>query len=289
MHTKAAVIVGASVLAMAVAYAAPSQAQTRVPVAGSYVPSPPALRYVQQGGLWYYYYDRPAVVQPDPRREKPQAPPRPARGTEYVYANVEGGYASLTLSTLAAQGTLITQDLRPTSVTTSSGGAFYGVGGGFRLAFLTLGGRVRGASLGVGQYSTINGELGAHIAMNRFEPYFTLAAGYAKLSASGSEVAGIPDLDIHGWNARAGLGFDYYADKNFSIGVNFTGDVVAMARPGVDLSTSPEKQAQNRVSACEAQTDPTAQQQCITNAVHDAEGASAGFAGTASVVMGLHF
>ena len=78
-------------------------------------------------------------------------------------------------------------------------------------------------------------------------------------------MAGIPDLDIHGWNARAGLGFDYYADKNFSIGVNFTGDVVAMARPGVDLSTSPEKQAQDRVAACQAQTDPTAQQQCITN------------------------
>src|SRR5439155_11855270 len=123
----------------------------------------------------------------------------------------------------------------------------------------------------------------------RVEPYFTFGAGYAKLVGSGSDVAGIADLDIHGWNARAGLGLDYYADKNFTVGLNYTGDLLAMARSGVDLSTSPEAQAKERVASCQSLTSPVERQQCATNIVHDTEGASAGFASTLSVVMGLHF
>jgi hypothetical protein len=148
---------------------------------------------------------------------------------------------------------------------------------------------VRGSHLSIGDLSTINGELGARITLNRVEPYFTFAGGYAKLAATTNKVANITDLDIHGWNARAGLGVDYYADKNVTIGVNFTGDVLAMARPGVDLSTSPEAQARERVATCQAMTDPSQQQACAERVVHDAEGASAGFAGTMSIVMGLHF
>jgi hypothetical protein len=195
----------------------------------------------------------------------------------------------VSLSTLAAAGTLEAGTIRPVSVSTTGGGAFYGVGGGLRFGFLTLGGRVRGAHLTVGDLSTINGELGARVTLNRVEPYFTFAGGYAKLSATSGEVAGIPDLRMHGWNARTGLGVDYYPDKNFTIGVNFTGDVVALARPGVDLSTSPEAQARERVATCQSMTNPAEQEQCARNVIHDAEGASAGFAGTMAVVMGLHF
>src|SRR5579859_4872938 len=278
MRTLAAVLVGSSVLAIAT-LAKNATAQTRWPVTGSYVPAPAASPYYQNGlaspyyqnGAWYYAYYRPMPARPDADRGKVEKPePRPARTNEIVYLNVEGGYETLSLSTLTAAGSLVTGDIRPVSVNTSGGGAFYGIGGGFRLGFLTLGGRVRGAHLDVGSLQTIDGELGARITFNRVEPYFTFGAGYAKLAATGSEVAGIPDLDIHGWNARAGIGLDYYPDKNFTIGVNFTGDVLAMARPGVDLSTSPETQAQNRVSECQAMTDPNQQAQCAANVAHDA-------------------
>jgi hypothetical protein len=208
---------------------------------------------------------------------------RPARGPEPIYVNVEGGYEAADLHTLAAH------NLTPESVESSGSGAFYGVGAGFRLAFFTLGGRVRGGHLSIGDLSTIDGELGAHIALERFEPYFTFGAGYAKLRASGNALAGIPDLSIHGFNARAGLGLDYYADKIFTVGVNFTGDLLAMARPGIDLSTSPQAQAESQVRNCNAIADPVERNRCIANVVHDAEGSSAGFAGTFSVVMGLHF
>jgi hypothetical protein len=288
MQRKTAVLAGPVALAIA-ALSSKATADSRWQPMGSYgAPSPAPAAYYPQGGSWYYAY-RPVLTKPEGDRVSPEKPPRPDRINEVVYANVEAGYQSLSISTLTAVGSLATGDIRPASVASSGGGAFYGIGGGFRIAFLTLGGRVRNANLGLGSLSTIDGELGARITLSRFEPYFTFGAGYAKLGASGGEVAGIPDLDIHGWNARAGLGLDYYPDKNFTLGVNMTGDVLAMARPGVDLSTSPEAKARERVSECQAMTDPSAQQQCAASVVHDAEGASAGFAGTFAFVMGLHF
>jgi hypothetical protein len=267
MGTQTAVLVSSSALAMAM-FASPAQAQTPWSPAG----------------------DRPIAAGVEADRSKREASStRPARINELVYANVEGGYETLAISTVTAAGTLSARDIRPVSVETSGGGAFYGVGAGFRFAFFTLGGRVRGAHLSAGDLSTIDGELGARLVFNRFEPYFTFGAGYAKLSASSGEVAGIPDLDIHGYNARAGLGLDYYPDKNFTLGVNVGSDVLAMARSGVDLSTSPEAQARERVKACQALTEPTQQQQCATSVVHDVEGASAGVAGTFAVMMGVHF
>ena len=281
MSTKAAVI--SSMLAFASTLSSTVQADTRWPLGANFSARASAVSDGQPNGLWDDGY-RPVAARPERDRPKAESPTsRPSRQSEIVYANFEGGYEALSISTLTAH------NLTPLSVGTSGSGAFYGLGGGVRFGFFTLGGRVRGSQLSIGDLSTIDGEIGARVALDRFEPYFTFAAGYASLSASSGQIAGIPDVDIHGWNARAGIGLDYYADKNFSVGINLTGDVVAMARPGVDLSTSPEAQAQARVKTCESLTDPAQQAQCASNIVHDAEGASTGFAGTCAVVMGLHF
>jgi hypothetical protein len=210
-------------------------------------------------------------------------PERPARIEEIVYLNAESGFLSLSLTSLAER------ELRPAWVPSSGGGAFYGAGAGVRFKFLTLGGRVRGSQLGVGSFSTIVGELGARVTLERFEPYFTMAAGRASLIASSGEVAGIRDLDIHGYTGRAGLGLDYYADKNFSVGASLNGEVVGMARPGVDLSTSPRTQAEERVRACQSLTGTAQQIDCTRTAAREAEGASVGFGTTLSVGMGVHF
>jgi hypothetical protein len=216
------------------------------------------------------------------RVEKPSAA-RPARGSEIVYANVETGYESIDLQTLIAP------DLRPQAADVSESGAFYGAGAGIRLGFLTLGGRVRRADFHVAGLTTIDGELGARVTIDRFEPYFTFGGGYAKLTSSGDGFAGLSDVEIHGLNARAGVGADYYADKAVSVGVNFTGDLVAMARPGIDLSSSPQSQAEERVHACDAVTGLSQKEQCLLNVLHEGEGTSFGFAGAVSLVMGLHF
>ena len=65
MHTKAAVVVGASMLAAELLSSA-AHAQARWPIAGSYVPAP-TIAYYQQGGRWYYYYPPVSTVRaPEP-------------------------------------------------------------------------------------------------------------------------------------------------------------------------------------------------------------------------------
>jgi len=208
---------------------------------------------------------------------------RPTRGPEVVYANIETGYEAINLETLVAEG------LRPEGADSSDNGAFYGIGGGVRLGFLTLGARVRRANFSAADLTTIDGELGARVSIDRVEPYFTFGGGYAKLSSRGQGLANIRDLDIHGLNGRAGVGIDCYADKAVSVGVNFTGDLVAMAKPGIDLSTSPQGQAEQRVHSCDSVTNLAQKEQCLLNVLHEAEGTSFGFAGAFSLVMGLHF
>jgi hypothetical protein len=260
MHLREALATGLLSLAMAT-ISSSVEAQTPWQVPGSVLPTSTAAPQVDN-----------AI---------PPRPPRPTRGPEIIYLNFEGGYESVSLRTLSAK------NLLPEAVDTSAHGAYYGAGGGLRFGFLTLGGRVRTGRLDTWNLSTYDGELGARVNLDRVEPYFTFAAGYAKLKGDG--LAGIQDLDIHGFNGRAGFGLDYYADKAFTLGVSFAGDVLAMARPGIDLSTSPASQATERSQSCDGVTDPTVKQQCVAKVLHEAEGTTFGFAGTMSLVMGLHF
>jgi hypothetical protein len=228
-------------------------------------------------------YGAPLLQGQEADQKESTKPARPSRGPEVVYANVESGYSTINLETLIAR------NLRPEAADVSETGAFYGIGGGIRLGFITLGGRIRRSDFHVAGLTTFDGELGARVTIDRFEPYFTFGAGYAKLSASGDGFAGLRDVDIHGWNGRAGIGADYYADKAVSIGVNFTGDLLAMARPGIDLSTSPQSQAEERARSCDGVSDLAQKQQCLMNVLHEAEGTSFGFAGAVSLVLGVHF
>jgi len=226
-------------------------------------------------------YATPTAYASGADRPSPARPPRPTRGPEVIYLTFEGGYESVALQTLSAKNIL------PESVATTAHGAYYGGAAGLRFGFLTLGGRVRSAHLDRWNLSMFDGELGARINLNRVEPYFTFAAGYAKLKGDG--LADIRDLDIHGFNGRAGFGLDYYADKSFTLGVSFAGEVLAMSRPGIDLSTSPAGQAVDRAHSCDGVSDPGAKQQCLEKALKAAEGTTFGFAGTVSLVMGVHF
>lgn len=280
-------VVAAGWLSLGVAtISANAGAETPWQVPGSVLPTTTAAANALQFGSPAAYeaptaYGAPPAYAPEVDHTVAPRAPRPARGPEIVYLSFDGGYESVALQTLSAK------NLVPEAVGTSAHGAYYGGGGGLRFGFLTVGGRVRNAHLDTWNLSTFDGELGARINLNRVEPYFTFAAGYAKLKGDG--LAGIQDLDIHGFNGRAGFGLDYYADKAFTLGVSFAGDVLAMARPGIDLSTSPAGQAAARSQSCDGVSDPTAKQQCVAKVLHEAEGTTFGFAGTVSLVMGLHF
>jgi hypothetical protein len=80
-------------------------------------------------------------------------------------------------------------------------------------------------------------------------------------------------IGAHGWNARMGIGLDYYLTHNFSIGALMTGDILYLKRS--DHITIPG-----------AESDPilAKAQQVYAN-----DGSSVGGAATLTAVIGLHF
>ena len=202
-----------------------------------------------------------------------------SHGLEFLYFNVEGGYESVGLRTLK------TSQLLPETISSSSSGAFFGLGGGLRLLFLTVGPRFRSGSFDQWSLWTLDAEAGIHLPLGRVEPYFTFAAGYAKLVTGDAFALAPTDVTIRGFNARIGMGIDYYADKHFTIGVTATGEILAMSRPGASLTTSPQAEA----AKCEMIMDPAQKQQCASAAVYSADGSSLGMAGTLGAALGLHF
>jgi hypothetical protein len=215
--------------------------------------------------------------------EAPAETQRSPAGPGFFYFNTEGGYQNIDLHMLRVDNFL------PVNVESSGGGAFFGLGAGVRLAFLTLGGRYRTGAWSNWSLSTFDGEIGAHIAIGPIEPYFTFGGGYAWMGTTEGTTAGNAALDVHGFDARAGLGVDYHPDRMLSVGLNFTGDLLALARPGVDLTASPEAQIQQVAARCNSIADPAGKQQCAIDALQQAEGTSVGVGGAISVVMGLHF
>jgi hypothetical protein len=173
----------------------------------------------------------------------------------------------------------------PETISSTSSGAYFGAGGGLRLLFLTLGPRFRTGSFDEWSLWTLDLEAGIHLPLGRLEPYFTFAAGYAKLVTGDAFSLAPSDVSIRGFNARLGIGFDVYANKYLTLGAYATGELLAMSRPGADLTTSPQAKAQ----MCEAIADPMQKEQCAASAVYAADGSSLGMAGTLGAVLGVHF
>jgi hypothetical protein len=220
-----------------------------------------------------------------PRERERPAPEATASSPRrnLVYAQLEGGYETLSVRTLRAV------NLSPADVRGSADGAVYGLGAGVRLGFLTLGGRYRNASLTRMSLNTLTGELGARIALDRFEPYFLFGAGYAWATANGDALASAPGVSISGLNGRAGIGVDYYPDPRVSLGVSLMGEMLALARAGFSATESPEAQARAHLATCNEAPSPSQQTSCAINLLSDAEGSTFAVGATFSFMMGLHF
>ena len=198
------------------------------------------------------------------------------RGLEFFYINAEIGAQHLGLQTFKAND-LVDADV----VKTSQTGLLYGGGLGVRLVFLTLGARFRLGTFDEWQLWTLNGELGLRIPLGNLEPYFTFGGGYASMGSFDSGNLGgklnSDDVDVTGFNLRAGFGFDYYLSPVFSLGANLTGDVLFLTRPGVDPS---------KLQASGGTTGSAGQ---AASQVYAADGSSIGAGGTLTAVAGLHF
>jgi hypothetical protein len=213
-----------------------------------------------------------------PAPDDDSAPKGFSHGLQFLYFNVETGFERVGLRTLH------TSNLLPATADASGSGAFFGLGGGVNLVFLTLGPRFRTASLDAWSVWTLDLEACIRLPLGRVEPYFIFAGGYAKLDAGSSGATDVTQVSVHGFNARLGLGFDVFATKNITIGASGTIEVLGMSRSG-QITSTPQSQA----ATCESIADPVQKEQCAADAVYAADGSALGIAGTLAIVAGLHF
>ncbi len=193
------------------------------------------------------------------------------RGLQLFWLDAEAGFTLLGLRTFKDDGLV-----DPAVVATQRGGLTLGGGLGVRLVFITLGPRFRFGTFGDWQVYTLNGEVGLRIPVGRVEPYALLSGGYASVGAvKVHDRVDSSDVDIRGWNLRAGGGADVYLSKAFTLGGRLTGDALFLTRPGVDP-----------VALAEAGSGPDGAR---LQAVYRTDGSSIGAALTASAVVGLHF
>ncbi len=186
------------------------------------------------------------------------------RGLEWVWLNAEIGTEHLGLGTLKSN-----QLLDPKLVKTTQTGLLYGAGVGVRILVFTAGVRFRLGSFTDWQLWTLNAEGGLRIPLGSLEPYFTVGAGYASLGSFSTSAPASSKADVKGFNARLGAGLDYYLSNTFSLGANFTGDLLFLSRAavaGAATSTSGDEAA-----------------------VYAKDGSSIGAGATLTAVVGLHF
>lgn len=187
------------------------------------------------------------------------------RGLEFVWLNGEVGYQTVGLQTLSdgdlVDGTLIEQN---------QSGLVFGGGLGVRLFVVTLGARFRYGTFDAWNMWSANAEGAYHIPLGKFDVYFSLSAGYVSLGGFQSDSAGAADmseLKVSGFDARAGVGVDYYLSNTFSVGVNLGGEVLFLRRSALDVPAgSPESVA-----------------------LYAKDGSSVGAAFTPTALVGLHF
>ncbi len=156
------------------------------------------------------------------------------RGLEFVWLNAELGPEYLGLETLRNKGLISSPQIHSKDL-----GMVYGAGLGMRLLEFTFGARFRFGDFPDWELWTLNVEGGMHIPLGRVEPYITLGAGYASLGAWNKSKVGSDMRNATGLDVRAGVGVDFYLTNTFSIGGNFTGDVLFLSRAS-DVVLSPQ-------------------------------------------------
>jgi hypothetical protein len=204
-------------------------------------------------------------AQPSPEQELEKADREDAgRGLEWIWLNAEIGAQHLGLQTFKADGLV-----DPKLVGTTQTGVLYGAGVGARILVFTVGARFRMGTFKDFQLWTLNAEGGFRIPLGSLEPYFNVAAGYAALGSISVDAPASSKADVKGFNARVGVGLDYYLSNTFSVGGNLSGDLLFLSRSRVDG-------ASESTSGDEA-------------AVYSKDGSSIGAGTSLTAVVGLHF
>jgi hypothetical protein len=176
-------------------------------------------------------------VPPEGKRLEKDEKKDSGRGLEWFYLDADAGFAWANMASLSSSNLGIKQ--------TSSQGPTFGAGAGIRLFILTLGARANLDQLSSFDLWRLDAELGLHIPLGNFEPYFGLHGGYCFVGALDAGVSGSPNLSVTGGDAGLQIGFNYYLSHYFSIGLDVSGSALFLHRappslpPAVAAQLSP--------------------------------------------------
>jgi hypothetical protein len=251
---------------------APPPPPTPAPPPAAAPPPPPygvAPAWQPQGGAYQPGYSTaPAQQNKDDEKKK-----KDGRPLTWVWLDAEFGFEHVGLKTF----NIDTNNFTAGFVASSSSGGVIGTGLGFRLVFVTLGARARVGFFEDWQLFSIGGELGFRIPIRNFEPHFAFGFGYTGMGDFGGAVSGAADaISIRGFYGRAGLGFDYFITRFFSLGINGSFELLGLTRPGLDPATIQEIKDSGGASASAAD-------------LLAVDGTSYGGAIAITAVLGLHF
>ncbi len=185
------------------------------------------------------------------------------RGVQPVWFSARGGYQFLDLTTFTASEEDFSADLVPTTASgpvgrLAVGAQLLGLSLGARGSIMSLSNVSNDSGVGGGTLWSLDAELGLHLATGfALDPFVLLGGGYTQIG--GLHLSRLErDVRVHGYNARAGLGIDYFVGENVAIGVLAMGQVLFVTRPGVsasDLLTPKEVQTVGEAKARALQAD----------------------------------
>lgn len=226
-------------------------------------------------------------------RLPPQTPPSPesikttqelddakredaGRKLEWVWADVSGGFEQLGLETFGGGKSFLAG-----MVPTSASGGVVSAAAGARLLFFTLLLRGKVGIFDSGQLYRLGLEAGFHVPLGNVEPRVEIGAGYAQMANLHDDVGGAAAeaISLRGFSAHAGGGVDYYVTPVFSIGGDFSAELLGLVRPALSKAQVTNIEETKGISST-----------LKGNAGLLLDGAT-GWGGTlaATAVLGLHF
>jgi len=210
--------------------------------------------------------------------EKKEKDEEGSRLSELFWVNGELGVSYANMRTFSVENL---------GITNADGAGFMaGIGAGLRIVFVSLGARLRWHRITDFALVQANGELLFKIPISKVDILIGAHGGYSGVgslndlfsSGAGSQAAEAltSNVSVKGWNAGLDLGFDYFINNYFSLGLGLTGDFLYLQRPKSALP--PEFDA----------LPPETQQEYLNSDVYRFDGSSAGFGVAGALRIGFH-
>lgn len=183
------------------------------------------------------------------------------KGLDLLFLETETGAAWVGLQTLHVK-----RDVVPTSTRSQDVGGIFGLSGGVKLLFLSIGPHARFGTFQDWDMWTFDLDVGFHAPLGLVEPYFRLGGGYARLSRAFDKVRNGGSLHSDGYNLTLALGVDYFVAPYLTLGGKVGGELIGLHRAGVNLDS----------------------QDGLVNDYLKYDGAAVGLAMSGSLSLGLH-